>query len=200
MLILSRKPEERVLIGKNVTISVVSVQGNRVRLGIDAPSDVRVLRGELESSAVAPNADRESPPGGSPSGSDARPPRVLVIDDSDSDRAIIRRLLGGTECELLEATSGSEALTVLDRHAPDLVLLDYRLPDCNGLDLLGRIRGITPAPVVMLTGQGSQAVAVSAMKAGASDYLVKGEASAHSIRECVASALPSNRAARQLAG
>jgi len=47
MLVLSRKPGEKVLIANDITISVLSVQGNRVRLGIDAPGDYRVLRAEL---------------------------------------------------------------------------------------------------------------------------------------------------------
>ena len=47
MLVLSRKPGEQVYIGNNITITVVEIKGNRVRLGIDAPSDVSVLRAEL---------------------------------------------------------------------------------------------------------------------------------------------------------
>jgi carbon storage regulator len=47
MLVLSRKPGEKVVIGNGITVTVVEAQGHRVRLGIDAPADVRILRGEL---------------------------------------------------------------------------------------------------------------------------------------------------------
>jgi carbon storage regulator len=47
MLVLSRKPGEKILIGDNITLTVVRVQGNQVRLAIDAPAEVRILRGEL---------------------------------------------------------------------------------------------------------------------------------------------------------
>ena len=60
MLVLSRKPGEKVVIGGHITLTVVDVQGNRVRLGIDAPDDVRILRGELACSQNEP-ADRDEP-------------------------------------------------------------------------------------------------------------------------------------------
>jgi carbon storage regulator len=47
MLVLSRKPGERVIIGSGITVTVVEITGNRIRIGIDAPDDVRILRGEL---------------------------------------------------------------------------------------------------------------------------------------------------------
>jgi carbon storage regulator len=55
MLILSRKPGEKVFIGGNITVTVVEVNGNRVRLAFDAPDDVRILRGELAWWQDAPN-------------------------------------------------------------------------------------------------------------------------------------------------
>lgn len=48
MLVLTRKPEEKILIGDNVSITVVSVKGNQVKIAIDAPKDVKILRNELE--------------------------------------------------------------------------------------------------------------------------------------------------------
>ena len=47
MLVLSRKPGEKIVIGNDITITVVEIKGNRIRVGIDAPDEVRVLRGEL---------------------------------------------------------------------------------------------------------------------------------------------------------
>ena len=54
MLVLTRKPQERVHVGNNITLTIVSVKGNAVRIGIDAPQDVRILRGEI--------AEREAKP------------------------------------------------------------------------------------------------------------------------------------------
>lgn len=67
MLVLSRKPGEQVVIGNNITVTVVEVVGNRIRIGIDAPGDVRILRAELadwqdEAGAEQHRADREPEP------------------------------------------------------------------------------------------------------------------------------------------
>lgn len=96
---------------------------------------------------------------------------VLLIDDDDVDREMVYRLVG-TDFVLMEASTASEALELLSRAEPDCVLLDYRLPDADGLDLLGEFAE-RRIPTVMLTGQGSQSTAVEAMKRGAHDYLLK---------------------------
>ena len=54
MLVLTRKPQERVHVGNNITLTIVSVKGNAVRIGIDAPQDVRILRGEIAEREAAP--------------------------------------------------------------------------------------------------------------------------------------------------
>ena len=60
MLVLSRKPGEKIHIGDDITVCLVEVSGNRVRIGIEAPDDVRVLRGELYESWEQTPADRNS--------------------------------------------------------------------------------------------------------------------------------------------
>ena len=60
MLVLSRKPGEQVVIGNDITITVVEVQGNRVRVGIDAPEQVRILRGELACWQQEPEGEQGS--------------------------------------------------------------------------------------------------------------------------------------------
>jgi signal transduction histidine kinase len=97
--------------------------------------------------------------------------RVLLIDDDDLDREAVSRLLQ-SRCTLVEAKTGSEGLDVARQEPPDCALLDYRLPDVNGLDVLDQLveQGI---PVIMLTGHGSEDAAVEAMKRGAADYLPK---------------------------
>lgn len=119
---------------------------------------------------------------------------ILIVDDSPEDRETYRRLVAadrGGEVRFLEAETGEEGLRAAVRERPDCVLLDYRLPDLDGLEFLRRLRLATPAPppVIVLTGQGNEAVAVAAMKHGAEDYLVKDGLSAPSLQRAVANAI-----------
>ena len=105
---------------------------------------------------------------------------VLIVDDSPEDRFAYRRQLqkcGTHAYAITEAQSGAEGLEHSRAAPPDCVLLDYHLPDLDGVEFLARLRatGAAAMPaVVMLTGQGNEALAVAAIKAGAEDYLVKG--------------------------
>jgi CheY-like chemotaxis protein len=112
--------------------------------------------------------------------------RVLIVDDDQVDRMAVLRALrsAGVELESEEAQSVGEALTALERAEFDCVFLDYQLPGGDGLRVLreARERGIT-TPVVMLTGQSDDRVAVSLMKAGASDYLNKDMVTAERLEQ-----------------
>jgi CheY-like chemotaxis protein len=105
--------------------------------------------------------------------------RLLLVEDDEVDRLACRRALSRQAdfpIELLEASSGREGLELVHQRHPDLVLLDYHLPDVNGLEFLEALRhdsGEMPVPVMMLTGADSVGVAVEAMRSGARDYLVK---------------------------
>ena len=75
MLVLSRKPGEKVVIGNGITVTVVAVAGNKVRVGIEAPDRVRILRGELACRQGEPAAcDRPADPACPRGGDDVRPP------------------------------------------------------------------------------------------------------------------------------
>ena len=106
---------------------------------------------------------------------------ILIVDDSPEDRALYRRyLLRAREYSytFLEASSGQQGLELWQQQPVDAMLLDYRLPDLEGLELLAQLQAISQQsylPVIITTGQGNEAIAVQAMKAGAQDYLVKGE-------------------------
>lgn len=97
--------------------------------------------------------------------------RVLVVDDDPDHRALARRRLTDAGIDVSVAADADEALRHLD--GVDLVLLDYRLPGMSGLDALEAIRAREGPSVVMLTGMGSESIAVEAMRAGAVDYVVK---------------------------
>jgi DNA-binding NtrC family response regulator len=101
-------------------------------------------------------------------------PRILVIDDEESPRESLRFILKDRH-EVILTASGAEGLAALKNNGPmDVVLLDMKMPDMNGLAVLEKIVQIAPAtPVVMITGLTDARTAVQAMKLGARDYLNK---------------------------
>jgi len=117
---------------------------------------------------------------------------LLIVDDSPEDRELYRRLLAqGSEqaYEFLEADTGEEGLRLAHDRIPDCLLLDYRLPDVDGLEFLSRLRAERLIPVIVLTGQGNEAVAVEAMKSGAQDYLLKGSVARDRLQQAVRNAI-----------
>jgi CheY-like chemotaxis protein len=113
---------------------------------------------------------------------------LLVVDDDAVDRAAVRRALRSTglDAEVTEAADAPEALEALRRGGYDCALLDFRLPRGDGLSVLraARAEGVT-TPVVMLTGQGDEALAVEIMKAGALDYVAKGGLTSERLRQSI---------------
>ncbi len=107
------------------------------------------------------------------------PISLLLVEDDQIDRLACRRALANHpdyEFEFIEAESGCEGVRLAALHQPDLVLLDYHLPDLDGLEFLAALEretGETSIPVMMLTGADNVGVAVEAMRGGARDYLVK---------------------------
>lgn len=102
------------------------------------------------------------------------PDTILIVDDEKNMRFVISRALKSAGHEVREAESGEDALAAIEESTPDLVLLDQRMPRMDGLTALGEIKKLHPElPVVMLTAHGNVEDAVTAMKAGASDYLTK---------------------------
>lgn len=112
----------------------------------------------------------------------SEPLRVLIVEDSPEDRTLYKRFLSRDESRAYlcsEAETGEQALAMLEEEAPfDAVMIDYRLPDMDGIEFLETIAEnpmLADLPVVFLTGQGNEQVAVQAMKSGAADYLVKSD-------------------------
>jgi two-component system cell cycle response regulator len=109
------------------------------------------------------------------------PLSILIVDGSFEDRQLYRRfLLQDNDCEYLihETDNGGEALKLLQSKQFHCILLDYGLPDMDGIELLKKISDEIRAqrvPRILLAGQGNEVVAVDAMKNGATDYMVKEE-------------------------
>ena len=105
---------------------------------------------------------------------EAAPERVLLVEDTASLAAVYLEYLRKGPWEVLHARSVAEAERFAAERPPQAVLLDLRLPDGDGLDLLTRLKARQPdLPVVVITAHGSVATAVAAMQAGAADFLVK---------------------------
>ncbi len=100
--------------------------------------------------------------------------RVLVIDDDAGVRGVVHALLTREGYEVQAAASGGDGLKALAQDLFDLVILDLEMPGMGGLDVLGLAPGLQPdAQFIILTGQGSVATAVEAIKLGAFDYVSK---------------------------
>jgi signal transduction histidine kinase len=126
--------------------------------------------------------------------------RILVVDDDRVDRMAVRRALraAGMQCSFTEAVSVEEALAALAEEGFDLVFLDFQLPGGDGLSVLQRARaGGFSAPIIVLTGQGDDQVAVQLMKAGASDYLTKSSLTPERLDQTVRSVLRVHQAEEQ---
>ncbi|GAA1452878.1 response regulator transcription factor [Nocardiopsis tropica] len=105
----------------------------------------------------------------------SEPVRVVVVDDDPMVRRGLRLLLGGGPVEVVaEAGDGEEAVRVVAEHAPDVVLMDLRMPGTDGVAATERIRGAPGAPpVLVLTALDSDRALVRALRAGASGFLLK---------------------------
>ena len=109
---------------------------------------------------------------------------ILVVDDDEVDRMAVGRALrkAGLQLNLTEASNSATAIANLKEHYYDCVFLDYRLPDQNGLELIKQLQIVgLRVPLIVLTGQGDERIAVEMMKAGASDYLSKSRLSPETL-------------------
>ncbi len=101
-------------------------------------------------------------------------PRILVIDDEEVVRLLFQSMLTDEGYETLLAEDGREGITLLDRYAPPLVLVDKNLPDISGLELIANQKLRHPnTEFIMITGYASLDSAVKAMEVGAFSYLTK---------------------------
>src|SRR5690242_1357657 len=128
--------------------------------------------------------------------------KILYVEDEFDHVVLTERVLEENLHDgftLLHAEKIADALKRLDTEPDiDLILSDLRLPDGTGLDLLKKVRERkSPPPVVLVTGQGDQEVAVTALKSGAADYLVKQTDYLHRLPVVISNAIAQNRYLRE---
>jgi len=99
--------------------------------------------------------------------------RILVIDDDDDIRGLVRTLLERLGAEVKEARNGRDGLREFHSWRPDLVVLDVSMPELDGWNVLERLRDMSDVPVLMLTARGDELERVRGLQAGADDYVVK---------------------------
>lgn len=98
---------------------------------------------------------------------------VLVVDDEPMVREVVARYIALDGHDVHEAADGDEALRWLDRHRPDLVVLDVMLPGTDGLTILRRLRDTSDVPVILLTARSEEVDRLLGLELGADDYVVK---------------------------
>lgn len=111
-------------------------------------------------------------PGSEPS----RQKLVMIVDDIEDNRVLLERALKASGYETVSASSGRQALSLISKGAPDMVLLDWMMPELSGIDTLRAIREMHPVsklPVIMCTAVGEEMSVVNAILAGANDYMTK---------------------------
>jgi carbon storage regulator CsrA len=186
MLVLSRDCDTVIRIGPDIRVKVLSIRKQRVKIGVDAPENVRVWREEISPFAD----DRQVPHVDEPD--EASVIRaveddfsILVVEDDPDHARLITKVL--TDCRFPQVTlakTGEAAIQALgdvngrvgESLAPHLVLLDLQLPDMSGVDVLRRIRSderYHTTPVVMLSAAREDTVVADCLEAGANAFVNK---------------------------
>ena len=104
------------------------------------------------------------------------PPRILIVDDNETNRDILVTRLGIHGYELLQAADGEEALVAAKQHLPDLILLDVMMPKLDGIEVTKRIKGDASMPfmpIILVTAKADSKDIVAGLEAGADEYLTK---------------------------
>jgi len=98
---------------------------------------------------------------------------VVVIEDEPQIRKFLRATLEGQGYRLFEATTGADGVIEVGSRQPDVVIIDLGLPDMDGLDVIRRVREWTDVPIIVLSARGQERDKVTALDAGADDYVSK---------------------------
>lgn len=118
--------------------------------------------------------------------------KILLIDDNPADRRVFRRFLeqsAAPKFAVFEAGNGQAGLKACREHQPDLVVLDFKLPDTDGIALINEIRKVTRSPLVFVTGQPMPLTQTQAYRFGVVRYLSKDFISSESLQTAVRESL-----------
>ena len=99
--------------------------------------------------------------------------KILIIDDDSKLRGLITEYLSGYGFNVVSHDSGKDVTPAIEKHKPDLILLDYMLPVKDGIEVLREIRGTYGLPVIMLTARGDETDRIVGLELGADDYIAK---------------------------
>ena len=128
--------------------------------------------------------------------------RVLLVEDNEGDARLIEEMLAeasATQFEIVQKPRLSGALQYIDEHKVDVVLLDLSLPDSHGFDtFLGMQQRAEETPIILLTGLDDEKLAVSALKQGAQDYLVKSKLDVNLMVRAIKYAIERHQLLRQM--
>jgi CheY-like chemotaxis protein len=118
--------------------------------------------------------------------------KVLIIDDSDTDRFLYRHYLEKHSYEVHEAPDGETGLKLAEKLNPDCILLDLNLMEQSGYEVLGHLVGLERPPkrsVIILTGLGQDILKDGALSLGATDFLLKGQTDAAALDMAIRKAI-----------
>jgi two-component system, cell cycle response regulator DivK len=102
--------------------------------------------------------------------------RILVVEDQEDNRRILRDLLGSVGFEVIEAVTGQEGVRLAEVHRPDLILMDIQLPGLDGYEATRRIKAnpaLRPIPIIAVTSYALSGDDVKAFAAGCDAYVTK---------------------------
>jgi two-component system KDP operon response regulator KdpE len=114
-----------------------------------------------------------TPPAGDNTRMSDTPPVILVIDDESSIQRFLRVSLEAQGYQVVEAATGKRGLVEAASRTPDLIVLDLGLPDMDGIDVTRQLREWSKAPIIVVSARGKEQDKISALDAGADDYLTK---------------------------
>ena len=101
---------------------------------------------------------------------------MLVVDDDELQQKLVAKILAAENYQLIFAAKGVEALAVMRKTRPDVILMDFKMPEMDGIETTRRLKAVpqfAKLPVIMITGQSEGSVVVDSLKAGACGFLVK---------------------------